>query len=303
MIPVFINNRDIFTDMQQQIRWWRGVPDTYIVLVDNHSTYGPLRNWLSSLVNQADEVFNLCHYRFHSPSRLLPELSMPDELVMLPINMGPRAPSGLLELMPFEYEYYFLSESDIDYRGINRETFLPDLQAVLTAFDYLLGAGISYIIDDLPKTEMAELAKDIEGSYLHTKLVATPTNTSFSMPERFMGEWPFWVAPHDTAGVLRRMYPGWTGDYAPAVRSSVHMARHLPWYFIPSGWTCPHMPEHNCTRDIDCGVCWEHCEECPCHRFRWIPQDYKWYRHHCFAGGTTYTARAVDKSRPLKDQD
>lgn len=261
MIPILICNRDLLTSVQEQVRFFQQIPEAYIVLCDCASTYPPLVEWYAHLVKPLYTRSILVGDGIHPRDRFLfprrigyPVLDdCPDELILFPDNRGPRGTQSIIhELEP--HDYYFMSDADMDYTGID-PTFLDDLCLGLNSCPEVEGVGVSIRLDDLPQTLMAEYARHVEeGNWKAIRQFMIDGDTDID----------FYIAPCDTAGVLRRSVPHWQGGYT-GLRSVRHVARHLPWYFTPEN----------------------------------TPEDFKHFYANASPRGTVYTSRVMDGSRPL----
>jgi hypothetical protein len=164
--------------------WLTGAGHTNIVLVDNASSYPPLLEW-----------YGRCGH----------------SVVRLEENAGHRAPFEL-GLVPTNLPYV-VTDCDV----------VPDDDCPLDAVDHLLDLLLSYdvnkvglglVIDQLPATNMARVAQDLEQR--------------------------FWVAPLgpgildapvDTTFAIYR--PGLPFDVEGARTAAPYVARHLTWYLEP----------------------------------------------------------------------
>lgn len=299
MIPILINNRDLLTTVRKQIGFFHNVPDCYIVLCDNDSTYPPLREWMLGLMTSYPHSILIDDNRYKriwfSPEIVKYHSDCPHELFLFPTNLGPRGSQTILHLLN-KHDAYFMSDADMDYSDLKPEHLLTDLLNLCTIMPHIQGAGVGIRIDDLPDSEWAEYARVHEtGSWIDMK---TAQMYHYEGPETQKLEWMhyYYVAPCDTAGVLRPLFRQWDGGYLPAVRSAEHIARHLPWYFVPAGWKCPtcrgknQNPWSQDPKDV--------ALLCGCDRGIPMPDDFKHFYSRADGAGTCYTARITDKTRP-----
>jgi hypothetical protein len=277
MIPVLINNRDLLASVQAQVRFFRSIPDTCVVLVDQASTYPPLLEWylqirecstyfegisLSS-IRKSMMVPAVCYglHDAHSDREDMPHFFFPS-----PINRGPRGSQYALAYLA-QHEFYYMSEPDLDYSECPID-IMDCFHFQLHTRPSLQGVGVHHITDDLPRTPLADMARTLQPK---------PSQLSYDS---------IYPAPCDTAGVMRRA-GGWNGGYEPGLRSLRHSVRHLPWYFVDKTWTCP-----------TCGLIATHQPRSACcPHITTTPPDFAHYFAHADPRGTAYTSFVLDKTR------
>lgn len=284
MIPILINNRDLLGTVVKQVRFFNQIPHTLVCIIDNASTYPPLLDWYAAghvvldKPNLAGSGIHLRCLQYLDPPLDSPEGFLKVNLFIMPENRGPRASSIIPPLIPWDYTHYFQSDADLDYTGIDGGQMLNDLLHAFDIFPDIHGAGVSLRIDDLPPTQLAEYARYVEAG-----------NWNLTEPSS-----NYYLAPCDTAGVLRRRHPNWNGDHS-GVRSARHIARHIPWYFVGPDWSCP-----TCGRTIPDFIRLEGAPVCDdCCTIRLVPSDFTHFYVNASPAGTCYTARVLDTSRPL----
>ena len=284
MIPVLINNRDILSSVQEQIHFFQRCPEARIILIDNASTYHPLRQWYNSICLSSRAFCHTYtsivkeHWEFIDPN-IRHVLVLPHDLFLFQENLGPRGGTVVVPHLEGEFDYYFLSDADMDYSDIDPLTFLSDLQAGLERYPLIEGASASIRLDDIPETNMTRLIREYEGQNWDIKLD---------------DEW--WRGACDTAGVLRRVVPGWSGGYT-GIRSVKHIARHRPWYFIPESQELPRCKICGYTSE-DQEMWWDHnlCKGTIPPGWR-TPPDFQHFYAHANPSGTAYTSFILDRGR------
>lgn len=245
-IPILINNRDILDSLVKQIEFFRECPNAYIVICDNLSSYPPLLDWYYQMTGR--------HRLGPHPFEFYKGRSI--QFYFFPKNRGPRGAQTILHRLMFDFDYYFMSDVDMDYGDCDPSCFLMDLINGLNDYPDSPGCGVSIRINDLPNTPLLESVKTYESDkwkeHPHRIL-----HGDYSVTDQFDDRW--WVAGCDTAGVMRRYHPAWDGSYG-GLRSTKHIARHRPWYFTPKN----------------------------------RPSDFAWYYARAEGAGTTYTSKILD---------
>jgi hypothetical protein len=167
--------------------WLAGFDALRVVIVDNNSDYPPLLEYYETT---------------------------PHEVLRLDFNYGSAAPfhpgAGVQEKCGVTGRF-IVTDPDLGIDHIPRD-WLSVLNEGLDRHDYACKAGFSLRIDDLPNTDIARQAKEVEADYWRRPLSGGK----------------FYDAYIDTSFcLLRRNYH----DF-PSVRSAPpYTARHLPWYY------------------------------------------------------------------------
>lgn len=292
-IPIIINNRDILDSVIAQIEFFSQIPEAYIILLDNASTYPPLIEWYRKMTGLKDPQSYRCWYSTVSLSKFY----------FFPENRGPRAGSTILhgledDLNIRDFRYYFLSDADMGYTGIS-PTFLKDLQAGLDSYPEITGCGVSIRINDLPDTPMGRKAKYVESGYWTEHPLGTWIGDG---PSVRRPDTRFYVAACDTGGVLRRRSPMWNGDYH-GLRSCQHIARHRPTYFVNDSFVCSTCHNRRVIDDPMEGRGIAIGATLPCNKCATIqitPPDFQYYYAHANPEGTCYTAAVLDPTTDVK---
>src|ERR1041385_957217 len=154
MIPILINNRDLFHCVQEQIKFFRQCPEALVILCDQASTYPPLVQWLDRAQYILDRIS-------HPDPAFIPS-DLPHYLYRFRENMGPRGAQQVLN--HHQCEHFFMSDADLDYTGINPLKLLPDLREALDecCAAEVQGVGVGLRLDDLPPGPVAEHARNYE---------------------------------------------------------------------------------------------------------------------------------------------
>lgn len=293
MIPILINNRDLLESVIEQFKFFLRCPEASIHIIDNGSTYPPLLEWYNMMTGGAYEPG--IEYRARTFLSFM-------FFHFLPGNGGPRMGQSLIPFIKGEFDYYFMSDADMDYSDIDPTTFLSDLQAGLERYPQIEGASASIRIDDLPDTNMAKLARQYEAANWGT--YATLTCDQFdsdTYTQYYSGgsDVNWYLGLCDTAGVLRRVVPQWQGGYS-GIRSTKHIARHRPWYFISDEQDLPHCELCGYTQ-MDQSIHGDHKiysdKGGSIPRGERVPQDFRHFYAHADPSGTAYTSFMLDGGR------
>ena len=329
MIPVYITNLDLLPSVQAQIRFFRQVPDAYIVLIDNASTYPGILNWLAAIRNATgSRQINHGATRLSRKTELWEftdpvvntELGLPDLLIVNEWNQGNRFFCSIRDLMAevpqqWRFDYYYSSDADLDYTGCSPEKIFRDLIAGLERYQHVKACAVTLRLDDLPDTDIANRARELQAGFhkTHPKLPYPLENSvpGFDLdPEWFVGAC-------DTAGIMRPIKRDWGGSY-DGFLSTEHIVQHLPWYHVPERWECPQcqalinpdgksgvqLYQEGCeffstsdpllTGDLSDLISCSHCRTA-----QLIPPDFAHYYQHMkgdrHLSGLAYTSHILDK--------
>lgn len=194
-VPIYVNSFNRLTmlrNMVSQLLSFEMVEK--IVIVDNASTYEPLRAWL------------------HGEERR----SWGVELIEMPDNVGPRAAfyEGTAGKKPTDY--FAVTDGDLCFAECPKD-LIPLCIEALVKYPKIVKAGCSLRIDDLPpEYPFADFVRRMEAGHWTIET----------------GNQRFYRAPIDTTFAIYRGVTVF--DYQPAIRTKPpHCARHLPWYHIP----------------------------------------------------------------------
>jgi hypothetical protein len=168
-----------------------------VILIDNNSTYQPLKYW-----------YKTCQYKVHYTQ-----------------NLGCKSLwlSGIIN--QYTDEYYIVTDHDLDISGLPRDW----IKVLMDGFTHnVTKSGLSLKIDDLPDNPFANEVKEFESRFWESKLgkyYSAPIDTTLAIysRERMKGiRFPFDLID-DSHSIF------WN-----AVRSPKgYEARHLPWYSTP----------------------------------------------------------------------
>lgn len=190
---VFLTARDLLSvcDMAEHLLTMDEVD--WITIVDCQSTYAPL----------------LSRYN-----------DLPDGIeIVLCSNLGPRAAWHVCRELMREGPY-IVSDGDLDISSFPKDT-ITRIRERLMSQSHLVKVGAALQIWDLPKTELAEKARNHEAQFW-SRPVASGV----------------YSADIDTTFAMYRD-PDW-GGYGPAERCSFATAKHLAWHLeagkIPDDW-------------------------------------------------------------------
>lgn len=123
IVPVYINNRNRLSSTRRMVEYLRTVPNAYVIIVDNASTYAPLLDWYE-----------------HCGVEVRYQAS----------NLGPRAPWLIRDFMMQRFPYYVVTDSDLDLSDVPNDT-LEVLHSALIEFPAIVKAGLSLEVCDLPQ--------------------------------------------------------------------------------------------------------------------------------------------------------
>src|SRR6266567_8067834 len=127
LVPIIINSRDRYSCLEQLIGWLRSAGYANLAILDNHSTYPPLLEYL---------------------------LGLGDEIIVYrsPRNLGPRAlwSSGLIGLV-CDVPFVYTDPDVIPTEGCPSDAVLM-LSDLLETHRHATKAGLGIKIDDIPDT-------------------------------------------------------------------------------------------------------------------------------------------------------
>ena len=237
--PIFVVNRDRFDVCHKLVDWLAHLPGADVHILDNDSTFPLTLAWYGAIDSYPGG--NVHVHRLGE-------------------NLGPRnAFAQITPAMLGDAKHFVLTDSDLDLSACPVD-LLDKLRDWLEADPALKKVGVSLRLDDLPGTQIARTAREVEAKYW------TDPATVASCPRLAAA----YQADIDTTLAMYRVKrtdgrppcARWTG-YGPSVRlAPPYAARHVPWY-------------HSADR---------------------LPLDEKWYLGRPFEG-TFYSARMADSSR------
>lgn len=198
-IPVYINNFNWLTPVQNIAAFIDRIPGTEVTIVDNASTFAPLLEWYAT-----------CRYR----------------VVRLDENIGEHAPWACGAILPsalhrerFGSDYYVVTDPDLSLESCPVNV-LEVLVSGWLSYPSLTKIGLSLEIDDLPDTSpMANNVKMWESQFWRNRrderFFEADVDTTFAL---YRCDVPF-IRAQTTGNSLRSDRP--------------YTARHLPWYIDP----------------------------------------------------------------------
>ncbi len=201
---VFINTRDRVSYLRELVGWLERAGVQRIVIVDNASTYGPLRDYLER---------------------------SPHQVVRLKENLGQLAPwlSGTIERMTGEHEFFVETDPDV----------VPDPACPLDALEHLYDAvytypeyvkvGLGLRIDNLPEHyRHADAVRRWEARFwteeFRPGLYVAPVDTTFALYRPRTGTTMI-PALRTGAPYLARHLP-WYADTRHPTREDRYYLRH-----------------------------------------------------------------------------
>jgi tetratricopeptide (TPR) repeat protein len=205
-VPIIINSRDRVSCLARLVTWLRTAGYANVAILDNHSTYPPLLEYLSSL---GDEIVVLRSTR----------------------NFGPRAlwSSGLISLLsdiPFAYtDPDVVPVEDCPYDAVAL------LSELLEAHAHATKAGLGIRIDDIPDTyEGKSNVQSWESQFWQRPLPGNcydaPVDTTFALYRP--GSWHQLQAVRAGAPCLVRHLPWYVDSSQPTPEERYYAEHAVP---------------------------------------------------------------------------